>query len=749
MPYQHGGRYGGNGGGGRYGGSGAGGGHKKAKKKHSSWLGNLVNDAQEAAAGFIPGIVTTTKAIAHDAKDAVDGGGHNFQSDDIARAISHSYTDEGTTWGEAGREVAAFIRGDLEAARRHRDASNAAFKAHPLAPALDLTMLLTGGAGAGGKIGLTLAKSAKDGGRLQAAGRIAAGLDDAGKARRIVVENQTGGSFTKPAHYNPVIRAQNALFEQYSAARPDGMFGVNRRVGRQLSKVEDLKKANDVATTQAPLRAAISKLSNKLERKSVWILAGGHDVSKLKQMYAKRHRMLEEEIARKKAAKRGSDKGGMHDAEGHVDDDVVIGELPTGEPHLRKPDGDELLAHEGAGPDDLSELLRIDRKESAAKNNRNLAFVKKRLAELDAIDRAGVVANPSKRLTRAAEEARKLSDVANQRLMELSRGKDADVDAEDAMLAQRTASRSTLESRIMRELGVEADAYGGAIRSHVSVVKDKLNTKGVSGASAYKPGGKLDEAQRNTGYNFLNGRDSTNPAIYLHTATNISEQTARLRRHAKLLDAGAWVSRAEADKYPSSKFTVVEANSKLRKDMAEIYSVIVDAEQVMQGTPGYEALRRSMERSVLRPDGSEDMVHVVPTKTYDELVGDMREGSAFVREWLDNPTRLWRNMTLNLRPAWIVNNFVGQLFLLSNAYGIRGLKNYVLSGSKRSRKGKWAEETAPELTAGWGVDANEGLTGLGRSVWNDPKTGPVKKAAIALPIAWPSCQRPWVISTAG
>jgi hypothetical protein len=48
---------------------------------------------------------------------------------------------------------------------------------------------------------------------------------------------------------------------------------------------------------------------------------------------------------------------------------------------------------------------------------------------------------------------------------------------------------------------------------------------------------------------------------------------------------------------------------------------------------------------------------------YRQIFGEFQGSNVFIRNVLDRPTDFWRALTLNYRPAWVVNNFVGQTFL--------------------------------------------------------------------------------------
>lgn len=719
------------------------GGSRKPKKDEGrsfrGLLGNLVDDVAEAGAGLIPGIVNVGKAVGNDLGVASGLSRGSYQTDDIVNAIRRSYTDRGTVWGEFGR-------GNFQNSAK-------ALYENPLGPILDVATIFTGGGAAAGKLGATAAK-----GGSQAGARLAGLEVGTLRPRSYTIQSSTGGSFTKPVRRNPVTRARGDAFEALSNRFPDArIVGANKRVGRRASKIEDRKKANEIATTQRRFRQALTAMRpGSLERRAVWVLAGGHNIASLKQMYAKRYRMLDEEIARKKTSGRKGESGdSIEQAEPlqiesgtraigpgpnpNAGTDMVLWQAPDGTPQMRKTRVDEDIANSDPDPDDFTELLAADRKESLARNERNKAFVAKRLAELDKLDKKGIVANPSARLLEAVEAAREMSDITTARLASLSRGRNPDVEAETAALATRQANRASLESRLMRALGVTDQVYGGAIRSHVKTIDDKLDTRSHRAGNPWSKPGKMAEAQYNSGYNFFNARDSTNPAIYLHTAQNVFEHASRIRRHAKMMDMGMHVSRIEAAAMVNSgKYRVVEPDAKIAKDMAEVYDLMIDAERVMGDTPGYAEILNSLERSVRRPDQSEDMVYLLPTKTYDEMAGDFQASSEFVRRWIDNPTRLWRALTLNLRPAWIVNGFVGNLFMLANAYGVRGLKNYVLNGSTRfSQKSRWVNESVPELTdMGWAHESQAGLKGLGSSWRNDPESR--VKRAVGAAVAGPA-----------
>jgi hypothetical protein len=623
------------------------GGSKKPKKPSgvSGFISNLVGDVSEAATSFIPGVAYIGSSIGHDIKDTFDGGGTNYRVDDILSAIGHSYTDRGTYWGEVGRSLGSLASGDVRDFLRHGKNARGAFYDHPLNPILDVATIFTGGGALAGKAGIT-------------AGTKAGQLSHVAAA--------TGKGFDRKLSKNPAIALRqqgfDALTRRVSPEAP--VIGGNARVARHMNRQAKRKMMREEAKALRPMREALRGL-NRAERAAVAIRAGGHDLDAYEAFYAKREADLLAEIERK--ANDGPD------------------------PHDRM-DGDEDLAAEDRDPSDLSGLLEADRAESLKRNRRNLGHVRKRLAEVRDVRASGVLddAKSAARVERAVEAARGLSAHTTQRLID--RGMDS----------ERGVQRLTLEGRLMQTAGVVDEAKLGAIRSHVRVGRDKVDSRGGSRTSHAKPG-TLAESQRNTGYNFWNGRDRLDPAMFIHSSRQVFENMARHERFAALLDM--------AEQFPAGEvpagWRVLDDN--VRKDVAEVASILEDARPVLEGTPGFEELVELLNKSVPTHGGEAKMVNAVPEKFYRELVGEFEKSSAFVRVMIDKPTRVWRALVLNLKPSWLVNNYVGQMFLLAFAHGARGMKAYF---QQFGAKGKVMDELAPELSDfSWARETLDDLAG--------------------------------------
>lgn len=834
------GRYSNSSSGGRYGTSSSSGGGKAPKKPSgiTGFFSNLVDDVQETATGLIPGMVAMGSALAHDAKKAVGLSSGQFRTDDLLNAIRKSYTDEGTFWGELGR---ISLANPSQIDDRLRNAGSA-FYSNPLGPLLDGAALLTGG-------GALVGKAGQLSGKAQGVSRVRA-TDAAG--------------FDRKLSRNPVIatrqRGFDALSNRYTAAP---LIGAQARTAKNLRRTEAHKLARENAQVLGPMRKALAGL-DKWERKAVTIAAGGHRLDDMLAMMQNRRSSVASEIQRKKET---GDRGGNTLA--------VKGD------RAKRAATDEEIAYEGEG---VEALLDADRRDSLKVNQRNLARIEKRIAELERIKDRGILDNPKPKIAEAVKAARELTAKTTQRMI------DEGLDPDNAL------ARMSLESKILQTAGVPLSGlYQGAVRSHVMMRPEKMDVSSGRGRQKWTPAQKDGSWQKNTGYNFWNARDDLNPAMYIHSARQMFEYRARLNRFETLLENAEKIPLDQAALAEANGYKVIKPTSEIRKQIDDVYRVLVDAEDVLQGTEGYAKLRGLIEDSLrvdgdavevrrpvpptdnpfgwqdayvgnqygwdgtslyrglsgaelegalargvissdrrytkeyhaqagssyegvgtsfstdpaealqfadggyvvkvkspdvstgrlrtgaatefrrsdldagpgapltaghlreLRgevevegeipavdiegiyrhnPDGTwQEMeirdgrltekegvattrepgkvqeVAVVPAKFYTELVGEFTRSSEFVRRFIDTPTRVWRALTLNMRPAWIVNNFVGQMFLLALSHGGRGMKAYF---EQFGKKGKVADDLAPELVDfGWAHESMADLAGLG------------------------------------
>lgn len=100
---------------------------------------------------------------------------------------------------------------------------------------------------------------------------------------------------------------------------------------------------------------------------------------------------------------------------------------------------------------------------------------------------------------------------------------------------------------------------------------------------------------------------------------------------------------------------------------------------------------------------------MVPSKTARQTVGEFTRSGRVLYWLIEKPTKIWRALVLNLRPAWLVNNIVGNHLLVAMRYfGPRLLDSYARSvreiGKADSAFVKLVEEHFPEQAGGTFID---------------------------------------------
>lgn len=86
----------------------------------------------------------------------------------------------------------------------------------------------------------------------------------------------------------------------------------------------------------------------------------------------------------------------------------------------------------------------------------------------------------------------------------------------------------------------------------------------------------------------------------------------------------------------------------------------------------------------------DDSMIIVPSALKRDIIREIDKTEKFLQKFLDNPQRFWRAWTLGARPAWIVNQAVGNAFLLYTTHGLFRSLGYILEdiaiGTRAERK---------------------------------------------------------------
>lgn len=124
------------------------------------------------------------------------------------------------------------------------------------------------------------------------------------------------------------------------------------------------------------------------------------------------------------------------------------------------------------------------------------------------------------------------------------------------------------------------------------------------------------------------------------------------------------------------------------------------------------------ERDVARwlEENPQAKVAQISPADYREIFGEFKPANRFLKRFVDDPTTVWRTLTLTYRPAWVVNNFVGQTLLYAvNNFGPGGAAAYAQAILDEARKGE-GKYFPEELRMGGFVRSEATSGGMSSSV---------------------------------
>lgn len=300
------------------------------------------------------------------------------------------------------------------------------------------------------------------------------------------------------------------------------------------------------------------------------------------------------------------------------------------------------------------------------------------------IDKPGVreaLANPSENLVKAVNGARDIEDIASQRLIETGQ-----------LTPEIRAERALLPQRIMRDAEVTTEnavhpAFGSPFRlPHI----DAEAKSGLYTAPKAAPLGKAKELgvlKKNTGARLRAGAVATDPETFVRDLLQTQRHEHLLTMQRNVLDKVAKpLSTDSFDEHGNPVFGGKLANEHYYRPSYNRKSTTPIPRSIREE----EALARDLETEPQRAAGLEhtakesvfteknapaDVREAVLSGDIERLnqLGVQRVPSAFgkrftsnfagthpaMRFFFDRPLDVWRALTLNLRPAWMVNNLVG------------------------------------------------------------------------------------------
>lgn len=243
---------------------------------------------------------------------------------------------------------------------------------------------------------------------------------------------------------------------------------------------------------------------------------------------------------------------------------------------------------------------------------------------------------------------------------------------EDASLASIFDDPMLSEMGIdLRQIRKDADAedLGAPILSHAIARESKTSPTGSRGRPGQLPDPNTPEFRKNSyitnqfALNQMNGPRAIVRA--LEHAALARESTGKFRSlisqayRGKTSPGKGWV-RLDEEKALQFKNGVEDVLSFLEDD----FTLLSGGTQISM----VDDLASTLKKMAKDLDSQQDIW--VPSRAMNTLFTSIKREQNMAGNLYSNATRIWRNLTLGLRPQWMINNMVGNLTLLAMEHGI-------------------------------------------------------------------------------
>lgn len=340
------------------------------------------------------------------------------------------------------------------------------------------------------------------------------------------------------------------------------------------------------------------------------------------------------------------------------------------------------------------------------------------LDQVDALFRA-----PSQLMLRV-EEAQKS---ASKYTTEFLKG-DLNINVRDEMADGTLLARMVLG----RELTPE-EAAAIVVRPHSRAQAKTANARELRGKYDKKPTGPKSEpssspvfSKYSRGYNFKYAQDSMSPAAVFKVWNESRAYQAKTRLMGRVAQSGIRIDadaaqrmgyrdvndmRESMRRHPD--YELVGGKSDMLRKADKLRDRLDNEVKLMVGDSVAHEQASTLIRELLEKHVDEAAEYAMPKEYYKHLAKELTRANNFVTRMLDAPTAVFRAAVLNLRPAWMVSNFVGQMMLLMLSQGVlHGAREYgkeVIAAVKSGRIGGRTAGRDWELKAGGADPARRAL----------------------------------------
>lgn len=608
---------------------------------------NFIEDIK-ALRGIPTGLKLTGQAIIHDVQKPFGASSGQYLIDNII----------GGAVQQIQRNWSPLVRGDFTQFAKN-------FAAHPLDMGLDVATLATGGAAAAGKAA-NIAKVAGRGGKIasklskyelatpELSARIAKGAVVPGAAEG---RGAAAGKYFVPKMHalkdaegnvtglvelkaNPLVRGRQLAKEKAFAAGALGSRYQPAARGARLSA----KQADRVALrTRLKLKNAAAEALNKLssnEREALSFVGEGFDNAAAIDALLNYRKSVVEEMAAKQAKS-----------------------MPVEDRHLL-PSADTNLSEV---PDSLT-----------AKQNFDLATISNDVTRINKL--RGLMENPTPAMQTALDALSAVEQHTTDTLIKMGR-----------LTAKEAVDRRTLPLRLV---GIEPGADQRLVTlTHVAPSRSRKARRARSRGLTIPV---LDEAKKNRGVNFATANYSRDPRVVLDSFDRVTGA----HRIAQRLEYAMSIARpATVDDVGRTDLHLIKKASKDGVFLRDIQNFMEEELKPNLGDMNdaqFTAVKNVVDSAISKLEQS-DMGLVIDANVYKELTREIKGAKGLITRLLSAGIGQWRQIVLNLKGSFYVNNFLGNLMLGLVAHPARFVPALVAETSRIGAKSKMIRAATPDV----------------------------------------------------
>jgi len=219
---------------------------------------------------------------------------------------------------------------------------------------------------------------------------------------------------------------------------------------------------------------------------------------------------------------------------------------------------------------------------------------------------------------------------------------------------------------------------------------DRSGMGGMSTAATVKNQPKLPASmtKQNLGYNYSVGAATTDPRQLIQDANNLLTGIHNQSMMDAMVMRGVPFSKSDylatggkskwvvlpANKVPNGYAADLTRLSDTIKEVTNLADSPIPSDVAKNILDDIESFNHAIARNA---DELGDNMVMIPRKYYNTLSADIKQSSKFARMMIDKPLNFFRFFALTLRPAYYVNNLVGNIFMTAMKDGVGFVPRYI------------------------------------------------------------------------